>query len=66
MCANQALQDCSVRCELEQARLAARLFAVEIFVSALRRDAAPRRAVNHSDLHEIRLVDFFDRIFFFA
>src|SRR5216684_584513 len=52
--------------ESEEAGLAAGNYAVEIFVSARSSDAAAGGAVDHADLHEVRLVDFFDGVFFFA
>src|SRR5229473_3557624 len=52
--------------ESEEAGLAAGGFAVEVFVGAGSGDAAAGGAVDETDLHEVRLVDFFDGVFFFA
>ena len=46
--------------------MAAGLFAVEIFVGAGGGYAAAGGAVDHADLHQVRLVHFFDGVFFFA
>src|SRR5947209_5684278 len=54
------------RCFLEQPWLAARWFAMEVFVGAGRGHAAAGGAVDHADLHQIRLVHFLDCVFFFA
>jgi hypothetical protein len=54
------------RANLEEARLAAGLFAIEIFVGAGRRYSAAGGAVDHADLHQVGLVHFFDGVFFFA
>src|SRR6202521_258393 len=50
----------------EQSRLALRQFPAEIFVRAMRGDAAARGAVDHADLHEVGLVHLFDGVFFFG
>ena len=50
----------------EQARLAPGEFAAEILVSAGSGDAAAGRAIEHADLHQVRLVHFLDGVFFFA
>lgn len=51
---------------LEEAGLALRLFAVEVFVGAVGGYAATGRAIEHADLHEVGLVDFLDGVFFLA
>src|SRR5947209_4538137 len=53
-------------CFLEQSWLAARWFAMEVFVGARGGHAATWGAVDHADLHQIRLVHFLDCVFFFA
>ncbi len=52
--------------ELEEARLALWLFAVEVFVRAGGGDAAAGRTIEHADLHEIGFVYFLDGVFFLA
>ena len=52
--------------ELEQSGLALWEIAAEVLVGAGSSDAASGCAVEHADLHEIRLVHFFDGVFFFA
>ncbi len=51
---------------LKEARLASWEFAAKILVSTLGGDAAAWRAIEHADLHEVRLVHLLDGIFFFA
>ena len=51
---------------LEEAGLALWLFAFEVFVGAVGGYAAAGRAIEHADLHEIRLVNFLDGVFFLA
>jgi hypothetical protein len=46
--------------------LALWLFAVEVLVGAVGGHAATGRAIEHADLHEVGLVDFFDGVFFLA
>ena len=41
-------------------------FAAEILIGTGSGDAAARSAIEHADLHEIRLVHFLDGVFFFA
>ena len=50
----------------EKRRLATRLIDAEMLVSQRRRHAAARRAVEQAKLHQVRLVDFFDGVFFLA
>src|SRR6267143_5693778 len=50
----------------EQAGLAARQVAAEVFVGAGRGDAAAGGAVNQPELHQVRFVHFFDGVFFLA
>src|SRR5260370_25002678 len=52
--------------ESEKTGLAAGNFAVEIFVSARSSDAAAGGAVDHADLHEVRLRGFLRGVLFFA
>src|SRR5260221_849839 len=56
----------SAPCYLEQARLAAWLFAIEVFVGVGGGYAAAGGAVDHADLHEVGFVHFLDGVFFFA
>src|SRR6266850_673377 len=50
----------------EQAGLAARQVAAEVFVGAGGGDAAAGGAVDQPELHQIRLVHLFDGVFFLA
>src|SRR5262249_33964531 len=51
---------------LEKPGLAAGKFAAKVFVRARSGDAAARSAVDHADLHEVRLGHFFHGVFFFS
>src|SRR5487761_1201248 len=50
----------------EKLGLAARLVHAEIFVGERGGNAAALRAVEQAELHQIRLVNFLDRVLFFA
>ena len=52
--------------ELEEAVLPFRRLETEVLVGELGRDSPPRSAVEESDLHEKRFVDFLDGVGFFG
>ena len=51
---------------LKQAMLLAGGFETEVFVGEGSGDAAALGAVEQAELHQVRLVDFLDGVFFFA
>src|SRR2546430_8048457 len=50
----------------EQSRLPAGEFAPKVFVSEGGGDSATGGAVDHADLHQVRLLHLFDGVFFFG
>ena len=50
----------------EKRRRAARLIEAEMLVSKRCRHAATRSAIEQAELHQVRLVDFFDGVLFLA
>ena len=51
---------------LKQAMLLAGRFDAEVLISERGSDAAALGAVEQAELHQVRLVDFLDGVFFFA